>query len=316
MIDDYTSWLKARGYSQKTVKTYVPMVNKFLTEYPDISTVSDMQIQEYLINLHNTKISLSTFELNFNSIRNFLSYLRTQKIIHLQLSRDVLHNIRPIRRERRVHKILTDQQAVFFLREMNRKNGNLRGWRDFVILNFLLLGLRAEEICKLNIENVYLDGWGTDRRMVIDVKGKGRKERRIFVKPNKERKGKGDFAWAWERYMALRKEESGVAFPAMLGKGKVKRMTPGGLYRMLSRYSKKTGITPFNPHIWRHTAAVGMLEEGVPLMEIQYRLGHESVQTTEKYLGAAKILQEKSANSKWLSHILFKANAQYRRFRR
>jgi len=315
LMKNWEMWLISRQYSPATIKTYLPIVDRFLKEHPDISAVSEKQIQKYLTKLHDSCKGLNTFITIFYAIKNFFDYLNTQKMVHVKLSKDVLFNLRPIHRERRVQKIIPDQDVVFFLRAPNRKKGNLRGWRDFVTLNFLLLGIRAEEICKLDIDNVYFDGWGPSRRMVIDIKGKGRKQRRIFVKPNKDKRGKGDFAWAWQRYMDLRKEKSGIAFPAMPGKGRMERMTPGGLYRMLQRYSTKTGIRPFHPHLWRHTAAVRMLEEGIPLMEIQHRLGHESVQTTEKYLGAATILQDQSANSKWLSDILFKANAQYRRFR-
>jgi len=212
-----------------------------------------------------------------------------------------------VKRQKRVPKIIPNDDLSALLRAPDLKT--VRGCRDYAIFLFLLHGLRALEVCTLTTDRVFIDGWGPARKMVIDVKGKGRKERRIVMERS------GDTEWAWNRYMEKRMAyTTGIAFPALLGKGNSKQLTTNGLYKILARYGQRVGVTRWHPHLWRHTTAVRMLEDGVSLKEIQYRLGHESVQTTEKYLGAATILQDESANSMWI-HQLKKADNRYRRWR-
>ena len=105
-----------------------------------------------------------------------------------------------------------------------------------------------------------------------------------------------------------------AAFLALPGRGQYRRLAVSGLYHLLARYAKKAGVQHFHPHLWRHTSAVRMLEKGVPIKEIQYRLGHESIATTEKYLGAASITQEESSHCDWIAKLK-KPDLRYRRWR-
>ena len=175
----------------------------------------------------------------------------------------------------------------------------------------LLHGLRASEVCKLNMDDIYHDGWGSNRRLIIYVHGKGKKNRKIVAETS------GDTEWAWERWNTMRLKElitTEICLPS-IPRSKAqspRRMTYIALYYILKRYGQTLRIENIYPHSWRHTAAVQMLQDGVNINEIQIRLGHESIQTTEKYLKAASILQEGAAKSKWI-HNLKKADLRYRR---
>jgi integrase len=45
---------------------------------------------------------------------------------------------------------------------------------------------------------------------------------------------------------------------------------------------KIAGI-PGNPHMFRHTFSVSLLEKGVPIEDVSILLGHSSLRITEKY---------------------------------
>jgi integrase len=46
---------------------------------------------------------------------------------------------------------------------------------------------------------------------------------------------------------------------------------------------KRAGVRPLPPRAMRHTAASWLVQDGVPLTEVQRLLGHESYSTTERY---------------------------------
>jgi integrase/recombinase XerD len=311
LIDDYIAWLMARGYAPKTREIYLDRIRKYFHAVEDPLRVDQGIIQRYLTGLQKNGNQWATVESTFSTLKNFYTWLMTTDRHVLPLDQNPLKHLMPVKRQKRVPKVISNDDLSALLRAPDLKS--VRGCRDYVMMLILLHGLRAQEICDLLLGSVYHDGWGAGRHLVINIHGKGNKERRLVAERS------GDTEWAWARYMAMKpygfqSYEGNYAIPAMLGKGRVKQLTTNGLYKILYRYAHKLKINTWHPHLWRHTAAVRMLEDGVPLKEIQYRLGHESVQTTEKYLGAASISQEESANSMWI-HSLKKADNRFRRWR-
>jgi len=308
LIEDYKNWLIARQYSVNTVALYARRIACFLRQYKEPVEAGREDIQDYLISLHKAGAGYATINNHFSAIKNLYGYLSVSGRHTIQLDQNPLKYLMPLRHRKTVPRIIPDDDLNALFRQIEDLK-TLRRCRDYAIMLFLLHGLRAEEICSLNLDDVYIDGRGVTRKMVIRVTGKGDKERIIVVEKS------GDTEWAWERYSEMRSSiNSRCAFPALMGKGQSKRLTTNGLYHLIARYAEKAGIKHSNPHLWRHTAAVRMLEKGVPLKEIQYRLGHESIATTEKYLGAATILQEEAAHCDWINNLK-KPDARYRRWR-
>ena len=57
--------------------------------------------------------------------------------------------------------------------------------------------------------------------------------------------------------------------------------TPG---KKFSKFLKKNNMKPRTFHSLRHTSATCMLQGGVSLKQVQTRLGHADISTTNKYL--------------------------------
>jgi site-specific recombinase XerD len=69
-------------------------------------------------------------------------------------------------------------------------------------------------------------------------------------------------------------------------------MTEKVVWHVVKQYAAKAGITKLAPHDLRRSCARLCHSARGELEQIQFLLGHVSVQTTEKYLGCKQRLRE------------------------
>jgi integrase/recombinase XerD len=189
----------------------------------------------------------------------------------------ILHNpaselILP-RLENRLPKyILTAEEAEVVLQQPDITTP--AGLRDRAILEtFYSTAMRRMEVVNLKLYDI-----DADRGAVMIRQGKGKKDRYI---PISER------AVAWiDKYIRearpelLGSVEDGTVFLTNLG-GPFQRVQLTSLVRhhvAKSKIGKMGGC-----HLWRHTVATLMLENGADIRVIQEMLGHAKLTTTELY---------------------------------
>ena len=65
------------------------------------------------------------------------------------------------------------------------------------------------------------------------------------------------------------------------------------IWHIVTKYARQTGLVDkLAPHDRRRTCAKLCRESGGDLEQIQFLLGHASIQTTERYLGSRQNLKE------------------------
>jgi site-specific recombinase XerD len=79
-----------------------------------------------------------------------------------------------------------------------------------------------------------------------------------------------------------------------IGKAWGERLTEKAVWHMVREYAAKAGIDKLAPHDLRRTCARFCHAAGGELEEIQFLLGHVSIQTTERYLGCKQRIQVRS----------------------
>lgn len=158
--------------------------------------------------------------------------------------------------------------------------GTVTGLRDRAIMEVLYSTcLRRAEVLDLQVHEV-------DRlRGLLRVNlGKGQKDRVVPI---------GERALYWlERYLVDSRPLLVVNDPGertlFVSMASGQRLSEGSLTERLGAYRKQAGIEkPGSVHLFRHSTATLMLENGADIRYIQAMLGHECLSTTQIYTQVA-----------------------------
>lgn len=132
------------------------------------------------------------------------------------------------------------------------------------VLLLLSVGLRVGELVRLRPSDLDADSGG------LHVRGKGRRERRVFVVDERLRRAVAALAGR-PGASSLFSPEGGP-------------WSTQGVRRALRETAAAAGIARrVTPHMLRHTCATLLLEEGVDIRYLQRLLGHENIATTAIY---------------------------------
>jgi integrase len=160
----------------------------------------------------------------------------------------------------------------------------LRGRRDGAMLGLLLgCGLRRSEVVGLRLDQLQQrEGhW-----VIVDLVGKGGRLRTVPVP--RWCKGLVD---VWLRHSGL---SEGRIFRRVLKNGvrQDASVTANVVWYAVKRCAKRAGIDHLAPHDLRRSCARLCHASRGELEQIQFLLGHASVQTTERYIGCKQNLKE------------------------
>jgi len=157
--------------------------------------------------------------------------------------------------------------------EVARFWASFRTSRDLAIVGLMLLeGLRFQEVLDLNREDLWLP------EAQIRVCGKGSKTRFLPLAPEAIR--------LLDYYLRIERPDPSAAalFVSLKGRARGVRMTPAGLRSLFRYHRRSSGVTPANPHRFRHTFACDMVRAGVSLPALMKLMGHAHIQTTLVYV--------------------------------
>ena len=166
---------------------------------------------------------------------------------------------------------------------LKRAGGNsMRAIRDYAMLAMLFgCGFRRSELVGLELDEIQMRQahWA-----VVDLIGKGGHIRTVPI-PN----------WvkaAFDQWILAAHVTEGKVFRAVARKGKVwgHGISQNVVWYVVRTCCQRAGLDHIAPHDLRRTCAKLCHDRGGELEQIQFLLGHASVQTTERYLGCKQNL--------------------------
>lgn len=256
VLRQFTQWCLDRGIDQPRLVTY-PILTKY---------------QRYLYYYRQSNGEpLSTYSQNakLSPVKSFFRWLTRQHYILFNPASE----LELAKRQRKLPRAILSQSEVELLLSQTDID-DIYGLRDRAMMEVLYsTGIRRMEIVNLKLHDIDKT-WGT----VFIYQGKGRKDRVVPI---------GERALAWVnkyqedvRPQLLIGEDDYTLFLNQYGV----KMSMEGLSRKVRIYLKQANIDkPGSCHLFRHSMATHMLENGADIRYIQELLGHANLDTTQIY---------------------------------
>lgn len=271
-IEKFIDYLEVqKNYSELTRINY----EKDLIEYSiflkdnnySYNNMDYKKCTNYLIHLDNKKYKKTSVSRKLSSLRSFYKYL----VLNNFADNNPFMLISSPKKEKKIPKFINYQgiDEIFEIPDLKTSEGQ----RERVILEILYgSGVRVSELVNIKIKDIDFSN------KTILIFGKGSKERVVSF---------GEMALdAINTYINNgRKEYLGDKTSDYLIVGKnEENLTTRRIEQIIDSLIKKTSIKMnITPHMFRHTFATHLLDQGCDLLAVQELLGHESLSSTEIY---------------------------------
>ena len=267
-----------KNYSPHTVESYSRDLDQFLRHLTagrtgreiKPSDLDHITIREFLSRLSQAGNRKVTIARKLSVLRSFFRYLYREG----HLDQNPAKLVRTPRRPLKTPRFLSpaEVESILSLPPANAA----KGIRDRAILELLYAsGLRVGELVGLNLIDLSMN------RRLVRVRGKGNKER---VVPFGEPSHASLAAYLESRRRILAKRKDGPQTPALFLNLRGGRLSARSVQRNLAAYIRQAALLlDVHPHLFRHSFATHLLNNGADLRSIQELLGHESLSTTQRY---------------------------------
>ena len=275
MHDEVTRYLDFCQYrkelNRNTLKAYRIDLAQF-QEFIGDDYLARHKIENYITDLH-MHYKQKTIKRKIASVKALYQYLEEEEILP---GDNPFHKIKVKFKETfSLPRIIPKNNIECLLKHMYRQKAESKASglvRDLAVIEILFAtGARIYELTNLTMLDIDL-GNGS-----IRLFGKGSRERCVQI-ANKE--VLSILREYHQKYLPAI-EKSGYFFINNFGR----RFSEQSVRNMLEKHAKEANIPQhITPHMFRHSVATYLLEEGVDIVYIQHILGHSSLSTTQIYL--------------------------------
>jgi len=296
-LDDFLLNLQTNNRSEETIysyerdlKVFENFLNEINTNFENVNKKTILNYKAYLTSydrktpkLHHLQKKLASFSINrmLSSLRSYLKFL-----INMDYKVPLPPNVIELVKTEKKHPRVGEFEEIVKLIESPTQfeKNKIVALRNRAMLETLFsTGVRISEL--INIKKEQIDKTGR-----IFIRGKGKKERFVYLTPRAQKHIRN--------YLEIRGEsESPYLFIPYRGKNvhlKDKKVSTNYFEEKVKRYRELLGLNiPISAHGIRHAFATYLAESGASPVAIQILLGHESLDTTTRYVQASDRYAEK-----------------------
>ena len=287
-LDEFLLNLQTNNYSQETVYNYerdLEVFRNFLNEtttlFEDTNKRTILNYKAYLTSNDrrtakdkDSLMRLSSFSINrmLSALRAYLNYL-----IDMDYETPISPQmVKLIKTEKKYPRVSEMEEVIKLIESPTQFEKNkVLALRNRAMLETLFsTGMRISELINLKMAQI-------DKQGRIFIMGKGKKERFVYLTPRSQRHIKN--------YMEVRGDiDSPYLFIPTRGRSvhkKDKKISPNYLEYKIKIYRELLGLNiPISAHGIRRAFATYLAESGASPAAIQILLGHESLDTTSRYV--------------------------------
>jgi len=301
-LDDFLLNLQVNNYSKETIYNYerdLKVFDDFLekeVKLKDFKKLSKQTIQQYKAYLTSQdrqtssevkadkRLSGGSMNRSLSAVRGYLKYL-----IEMDYQCPIAPEAVKLVKTEKKHAQVAELDDLIKLIESPSvlENNKVVAARNRAMLEILFsTGMRISELISLNRSQI-------DHTGRIFIQGKGKKQRFVYLTPR---------AYKYlNAYLSLRDDNLTALFIPYRGRnskdeaGIKKRISTNYLQERIKFYREKLRINvPTSAHSLRHGFATYLAESGANPAAIQILLGHESLDTTTRYVHASDRYAEKT----------------------
>lgn len=276
LIKNFKAYLAVeKNFSAHTARAYESDVTAFLiwlgNDQPQ--NVNYNKIREYLHFVNKYNYKKTTLSRKISALRTFYKYLCREQLVET----NPLNAISAPKKEKILPKFLTKDEVEQILNSIDISTPS--GFRNRAILEVLwATGMRVSELSGLNMNDLELSS------NEIRVFGKGAKERVVLISERAKN--------YLERYINTARKlvakgfeikEDGENSPVFVNNTGYRLSTKTVRNVINSTVEKLELPKKVTPHVFRHSFATYLIENGADLRVVQELLGHASISNTQIY---------------------------------
>jgi integrase/recombinase XerC len=270
-IEQFHSYIaNERRMAAGTVRNYITDLQDFsqwleLQQITDLGEISAREVRAWQMEHMDRGENPGTVKRRLSSLSSFFLYLRR----HNLFNSDIMAKVSAPRQPKRL-PVFFKEGELEHLYDEGLFPDDFIGQRDKLMLRMLYeTGIRRSELAGLKIQSVDFSS------LTIKVLGKRNKERIIPIE--------SELAHNISEYIALKEQEKGASEWLFVGR-KGGQITTNDIYLTVKKYMPQlSNADRISPHVFRHSFATHILNEGGNIQAIKELLGHADLAATEVY---------------------------------
>ena len=272
LTEFYSYLANEKRYSINTVNAYKRDLSSFVSylKKEGEDEINELIIKNYLANLYANSLSKRTIARKISSLKSYYKFLSRK----YGIKSNFINEIKAPKKDKLLPEMIYKDEIKKIL---EYTPSGAFSYRNKAILSLLYSsGIRVSELCNITISSLNLE----DRYLIVT--GKGNKTR---ICPFSEYCKK-----AIENYIHFERNKLAVPDNNYLLINKYgNSISTRAIENIINKISFELfGNKKLHPHIFRHTYATQLLNNGADLRVVQELLGHSSLMTTQVYTHLAK----------------------------